>query len=56
MHLTDHLHHAVARVKRILALDEDIHQCSNNGAFVLTVATVGTIRDHDASIEFDWMK
>ncbi|KAL8815197.1 MAG: hypothetical protein Q9223_005644 [Gallowayella weberi] len=29
----------LARVKRILALDEDIHQCSNNGAFVITVAT-----------------
>ncbi|KAL8924590.1 MAG: hypothetical protein Q9172_002624 [Xanthocarpia lactea] len=32
----------LARVKRILALDEDIHQCSNSGAFVITVATVGT--------------
>ncbi|KAL8844686.1 MAG: hypothetical protein Q9176_000786 [Flavoplaca citrina] len=34
----------LARVKRILALDEDIHQCSNNGAFVLTVATEMFIR------------
>lgn len=31
----------VARVKKILGLDEDIHQCSNNGAFAITVATVG---------------
>ncbi|KAL8680785.1 MAG: hypothetical protein Q9186_003073 [Xanthomendoza sp. 1 TL-2023] len=34
----------LARVKRILALDEDIHQCSNNGAFVITVATEMFIR------------
>ncbi|KAL8759767.1 MAG: hypothetical protein Q9184_003522 [Pyrenodesmia sp. 2 TL-2023] len=34
----------LARVKRILALDEDIHQCSNNGAFVITVATELFIR------------
>ncbi|KAL8659221.1 MAG: hypothetical protein Q9226_000559 [Calogaya cf. arnoldii] len=34
----------LARVKRILALDEDINQCSNNGAFVLTVATEMFIR------------
>ncbi|KAL8673401.1 MAG: hypothetical protein Q9168_002191 [Polycauliona sp. 1 TL-2023] len=38
------LHHYLARVKRILALDEDINQCSNNGAFVLTVATEMFIR------------
>ena len=30
----------MARVKRILQLDEDINQCSNNAAFVITVATV----------------
>ncbi|KAI4260124.1 MAG: hypothetical protein L6R42_004208 [Xanthoria sp. 1 TBL-2021] len=34
----------LARVKRILALDEDINQCSNNGAFVITVATEMFIR------------
>ncbi|KAL8731637.1 MAG: hypothetical protein Q9166_003325 [cf. Caloplaca sp. 2 TL-2023] len=34
----------LARVKRILALDEDIHQCSNSGAFVITVATEMFIR------------
>ncbi|KAL8957485.1 MAG: hypothetical protein Q9193_005255 [Seirophora villosa] len=34
----------LARVKRILALDEDIHQCSNNGAFVITIATEMFIR------------
>ena len=31
----------VARVKRILQLDEDISACSANGAFAITVATVG---------------
>ena len=30
----------VARVKRILQLDDDINACSANGAFVITVATV----------------
>ncbi|KAL8834315.1 MAG: hypothetical protein Q9170_003810 [Blastenia crenularia] len=34
----------LARVKRILAMDEDIHQCSNNGAFVITIATEMFIR------------
>ncbi|KAI9821870.1 MAG: hypothetical protein M1827_002452 [Pycnora praestabilis] len=29
----------LARVKRILHLDEDINNCSNNAAFVITVAT-----------------
>jgi hypothetical protein len=29
-------------VKRIISLDEDISQCSNNAAFVITVATVRT--------------
>ena len=33
-------HITVARVKRILHLDEEISQCSNNAAFVITVATV----------------
>lgn len=30
---------AVARVKKIIAADEDIASCSNNGAFVIAVAT-----------------
>ena len=30
----------VSRVKRILAADEDIAQCSNNAAFAITIATV----------------
>ncbi|KAL8996844.1 MAG: hypothetical protein Q9169_003746 [Polycauliona sp. 2 TL-2023] len=34
--MVDGSHSTVARVKRILALDEDINTCSNNGAFVLT--------------------
>jgi len=34
----------LARVKRILQLDEDISQCSNNAAFVITVATEMFIR------------
>ena len=30
----------VARVKKIIALDQDIAMCSNNAAFVITIATV----------------
>lgn len=30
----------VSRVKKIIALDSDINICSNNAAFVITVATV----------------
>jgi hypothetical protein len=33
----------VARVKRIISLDEDVNQCSNNAAFVITVAKVSPI-------------
>jgi len=29
----------VARVKKIISADEDITNCSNNAAFVITVAT-----------------
>ena len=29
----------MARVKKIIAADEDISACSNNAAFVITVAT-----------------
>lgn len=36
-HLTDF--YTVARVKKIIAADDDIAQCSNNAAFVITVAT-----------------
>lgn len=32
---------SVARVKRILHIDEEINQCSANAAFAITVATVG---------------
>lgn len=32
-------HLAVARVKKIINADEDIGNCSNNAAFVITVAT-----------------
>jgi hypothetical protein len=31
---------AVARVKKIIAQDSDIAMCSNNAAFVITLATV----------------
>ena len=31
----------VARVKKILNVDEDTHQVSNNASFVITIATVG---------------
>lgn len=31
---------AVSRVKKIIALDSDIHMCSNTAAFVITLATV----------------
>ena len=31
---------AVARVKKIIAMDEDIAQCSNSAAFVISIATV----------------
>ncbi|KAI9874417.1 MAG: hypothetical protein M1830_009769 [Pleopsidium flavum] len=34
----------LSRVKRILQLDEDISQCSNNAAFVITVATEMFVR------------
>jgi DNA polymerase epsilon subunit 4 len=30
---------AVARTKKIIAADDDIHSCSNNAAFVITIAT-----------------
>jgi hypothetical protein len=30
----------VARVKKIIAMDEDIAQCSNGAAFAISVATV----------------
>jgi hypothetical protein len=30
----------VARVKKIIAMDEDIAQCSNSAAFAISVATV----------------
>jgi DNA polymerase epsilon subunit 4 len=30
---------AVARVKKIISQDDDINSCSNNAAFVITVAT-----------------
>jgi len=29
----------VARVKKIIQQDDDVNQCSNNAAFVITVAT-----------------
>lgn len=32
-------HFSVARVKKIIAQDDDINNCSNNAAFVITVAT-----------------
>jgi len=32
----------VARVKKILNIDEDTHQVSNNAAFVITIATVSS--------------
>lgn len=35
------LMYIVARVKKILHIDEDIMACSNNGAFAITIATVG---------------
>ena len=35
--MTDH--RTVARVKKIIGTDEDITSCSNNAAFVITVAT-----------------
>ena len=31
----------MARVKKILHIDEEIMACSNNGAFAITIATVG---------------
>lgn len=31
---------AVARVKKIISMDEDIAACSNNAAFAISVATV----------------
>lgn len=32
---------AVARIKKIISMDEDIAACSNNAAFAISVATVG---------------
>jgi hypothetical protein len=32
--------HPVTRVKKIISMDQDINTCSNNAAFVITVATV----------------
>ena len=36
------LTYIVARVKKILHIDEEIMACSNNGAFAITIATVGS--------------
>lgn len=38
--LTDRPPYSVTRIKKIIRLDEDIVQCSNNAAFVISVATV----------------
>jgi len=35
---------SVARVKKIIAMDEDIAQCSTTAAFAISIATVGYIR------------
>ena len=35
----------VARVKKILHIDEEIMACSNNGAFAITIATVLSTND-----------
>ena len=37
---TDTISIEVARVKKILHIDEDTHQVSNNASFVITIATV----------------
>lgn len=34
----------MARVKKIIAMDEDIAQCSNSAAFAISVATVSVVR------------
>ncbi|KAH8808866.1 histone-fold-containing protein [Xylogone sp. PMI_703] len=36
---TGHTQLPLSRVKKIIALDNDINQCSNNAAFVITLAT-----------------
>jgi hypothetical protein len=33
----------VSRVKKIIGLDTDINMCSNNAAFVITLATVRSV-------------
>jgi DNA polymerase epsilon subunit 4 len=33
------IYHLVARVKKIIHADDDIQSCSNNAAFVITIAT-----------------
>ena len=35
---------AVARVKKILHIDEEIIACSNNGAFAITIATARSMK------------
>lgn len=37
-------HVAVARVKKIIAMDEDIAQCSNSAAFAISIATVSILQ------------
>ena len=39
---------AVARVKKILHIDEDIIACSNNGAFAITIATARFLKPFTA--------
>ena len=34
----------VARVKKILHIDEEIIACSNNGAFAITIATARSMK------------
>ena len=40
----------VARVKKILNIDEDTHQVSNNAAFVITIATVSIKSNQSLSL------
>lgn len=40
----------VARVKKILHIDEDTHQVSNNASFAITIATVS----YQDRIALDW--
>ena len=40
----------VTRIKKIIRLDDDIAQCSNNAAFVISVATVGFLLPWPLSI------